>query len=811
MKNRTFALLSSLILLASCSPEGSLSSTDGSLTNGGGSPSSTLDPGFSIDNVLAHFTFDENAEGNIIDSTGALEAIHPSYVLETSPTIASPQKVPFKNGIVGDAMLFDGYSTFGQVSGYDFAPGGKAFSISAWIAPRTYNYTDANSKNIDQIQGIVSQYFKSGSLAFGFTLGYSREGKLAFGVGTNNGWQEIWDDFDPLIQYEWNYVAATFDGEAGTASLYLNGLPVGSVSFAPGSEIQTTADADFYIGRNSVVSSDAGCSKGVHSGLLDELYLTRDVLSASEIRTIYQAGLVNGERKQLPLEDVYLQNSLTDDLYKPQYHAGPLEHWMNEPHAPFYYNGLYHLFYQSNPNGPYFNGAQGINWGHLTSPDLVNWTNHKEALQPTKGSVAPDGLWSGGSLIAKDGTPVLLVTAGDYAHPGMVSNQNIALAFPKDLNDPYLTEWVLDDELAIEQIGGQGRANEFRDANVYQDGDDYYLLVCSGDEASSRGTALIYHTDANKEDYLHNWEYKGHVFDYANNDSKYGTSWELPCLQPLLDEKGEETDKFIFVISPAPASTADNNVIYWIGSFDKENFRFIPDFPDPRRMDYGRNVFTGPSMMVDPVSGQALIFSIMQSQRESATMAASKWAHNAGLVRELYYDSARQDLGIRFAGDWSSIEGEVLYEADNILASNVNSALSSFDSDMYRLDLEIANLVSDFTVHFRRSSLGDEATVLSLTEAGAYCSIDTNLNKGNNGTTAAGLSSGAIEKQAVTSITLFVDRSMVEALFNGQKTISCRSYTADLHANGIRIVSDGDQMIKHIEITEISSGMKEVV
>jgi len=28
---------------------------------------------------------------------------------------------------------------------------------------------------------------------------------------------------------------------------------------------------------------------------------------------------------------------------------------MNEPHAPLYYDGRYHLFYQHNPKGPYWN------------------------------------------------------------------------------------------------------------------------------------------------------------------------------------------------------------------------------------------------------------------------------------------------------------------------------------------------------------------------------------------------------------------------------------------------------------------------
>lgn len=801
MKNKkTIPLLLALALLSSCGPTGPGSEGTGSQ---GGDSSSEPAPGPTLDNVLAHFTFDEDREGDILEETGNVGDIHCSYRGESSETLPSARHVSFREGIRGEAMLFDGYSTYGTKSGYEFAYSGTGFSISCWIAPRTYNYTGANDKNVDTLQGIVSQYFRSGSLSYGYTLGYAREGKLCFAIGTDKGWYELWDDFDPLVQYEWNHVAATFDGTEGTMSLYLNGLSVGTMTLPEGAILQTIQDSDFYIGRNSVTSTDANCMKGVHSGLMDELVLTSDSLSAQEIRSLYQAGLVDGERKELPLEDVYLENSLQDDLERPQFHAGPLEHWMNEPHAPFYYNGLYHLFYQSNPNGPYFNGAQGINWGHMTSPDLVTWTNHKEALQPEKGTVAPDGLWSGGSLIAKDGTPVLLVTAGDYAHPGMVSNQNVGIAFPKDLSDPYLTEWELSDRLAIEQLPGQGRGGEFRDANVYQDGDDYYLVICSGDEGSSRGTALIYHTNANKEDYLYDWEYKGHVFDYLNNDARFGTSWELPCLQPLPDENGNPSGKFIFLISPAPASTADNNVIYWTGSFDKASCRFLPDHPDPKRMDYGRNVFTGPSMMVNE-EGEALIFSIMQSQRDASKLASSGWSHNVGLVRSLYYDSARQDLGIRFAGDWGNLAGETIYEMEGATATAVNEALSAFDEDMYRLRLEISSLQEPFELRLRMSDSGEEATILRADPSSRTVSIDTNMNRGNGQTSAAGLSSGEVSSLGFLALDLFVDRSMVEALFNEEKTISARSYPGEKGAGRLEISSSGAMTIDKILIERIA-------
>ena len=80
-----------------------------------------------------------------------------------------------------------------------------------------------------------------------------------------------------------------------------------------------------------------------------------------------------------------------DDPHRPQYHFLPPINWMNEPHAPLYWNGRYHIFYQFNPHGPYWGN---IHWGHAVSEDLVHWTHLPIALAPEPGSDSV-GAWSG--------------------------------------------------------------------------------------------------------------------------------------------------------------------------------------------------------------------------------------------------------------------------------------------------------------------------------------------------------------------------------------------------------------------------------
>ena len=44
---------------------------------------------------------------------------------------------------------------------------------------------------------------------------------------------------------------------------------------------------------------------------------------------------------------------LASDSNRPQYHLLPPASWMNDPNAPVYWNGEYHLFYEYNPKAQY--------------------------------------------------------------------------------------------------------------------------------------------------------------------------------------------------------------------------------------------------------------------------------------------------------------------------------------------------------------------------------------------------------------------------------------------------------------------------
>ena len=62
--------------------------------------------------------------------------------------------------------------------------------------------------------------------------------------------------------------------------------------------------------------------------------------------------------------------SYFSEPYRNQYHFQPFAKWTNDPNALCYYNGWYHVFYQTNPFSNYWDW---MFWGHARSRDLIHF------------------------------------------------------------------------------------------------------------------------------------------------------------------------------------------------------------------------------------------------------------------------------------------------------------------------------------------------------------------------------------------------------------------------------------------------------
>lgn len=758
--------------------------------------------------LMLHLAFDEG-KGNVVsDSSKNLEDATVQYVFNNAQFLDGNREPEWrKTGVKGGSLLLDGYSNYVKYDYSDIKVRGSALTVSAWVAPRVFEWDnpDAAENGTERLTAVVAQYYKQENQ--GFILGYQRHGAWSFQVGIGDLWLTLWDNGNPLSKYEWNHIVGVYDGVNGSLRMYLNGVLVNEKTFFEGTKISGAVDEPLMIGKNAYPDSNATASCNMVSGLIDEVKIYSSAISAKDVKSLYDSCEVSA----INWDDIKLQNILTSDYTKTQFHGGPNQHWMNEPHSPMYYNGKYHLFFQHNLMGPYF---RNICWGHLVSDDMVNWTQLKEVITPTYGSVCPDGVWSGGATYDKKGVPVLFFTAGNDSYSksseGLISNQNIGYAYPKDINDPNLTEWVIGDTLAIKQVTGQGRRGEFRDAHCWQEDGKWYMLVGSASTTTNGGTALLYESDVMEvtdSGVNTNWKFRGQLYEIKNQKSDLGSVWELPVLLPLKNEAGTIT-KYALLISPAPADSADNKIYYFVGQFDKQAGRFIPDAEfegNPHLLDYGCNVFTGPSGFIDPVSGEAFVMSIMQDQRAPGVVAASGWANCVGLARRIYLNDNGTDLKIEAVSALENYRDKTLINEKNTTIEAVNQKLEGVGSDMMYIKVTFKNVNANaFGIRIKMDKDGLDRTYYYYDATTSTINGGT-LNSGANANTGKVSGDLALNEDGTLTMEIYVDRSLVEAFFNSTKAISTRAYSAK-DSVGIQLYAEGGAVtVEEILITTVKS------
>ena len=78
----------------------------------------------------------------------------------------------------------------------------------------------------------------------------------------------------------------------------------------------------------------------------------------------------------------------------PVFHLAPPRGWINDPNGPFWYKGVFHMFYQHLPKSSKWDW--GMYWGHACSLDGgLHWIHMPPAIVPTIGGLDQDGCFSG--------------------------------------------------------------------------------------------------------------------------------------------------------------------------------------------------------------------------------------------------------------------------------------------------------------------------------------------------------------------------------------------------------------------------------
>lgn len=553
-----------------------------------------------------------------------------------------------------------------------------------------------------------------------------------------------------------NVVTVVYRGDAGWCDLYVNGVFSNRKQFRRHTKLSFPEGCP-YIGRR--MDGDFFTENvpfGCFYGFLQWVELDAAAKSEEDILFLHRS-VFTGEVEEAAFHlGMPRRSAYRNDRQRPAYHLCPPGKWMNEPHGPMYYDGWYHIFYQANPHAPIWDH---LCWGHLKSKDMVHWQDCPLALIPEKEAPAPDGCWSGSSVIDKSGKPRIYFTAGDNRQ---FPNQAVALAVPEPDSDLSLTRWRTCTQPIQEQ--DMGWMGEFRDPFVWLEDDTYFMLVGTGDADNGGGNAVLYSSDDGFA-----WENHGFIMQYDYEQNKEGGHvWELPVLLPLRDERGTVVCHILLICACQIEQTIVETY-YFLGNWDPERKRFASFHDKLRLMDLGKGVFTGPSGFVTP-DGRTVIFSIAQGKRTFQDEFHAGWAHNGGLPVELSIRNGQ--LHIQPIREINSLRKKKLLELSDQARLEVNQKLAQCQGDPlcleYTAEQDRASVTLCFGNHSREVYYDRTARRLGVRdengqEIGRWRGEIDNVDIGDE----------------PIAFTCYLDHSMLEIYLNGRKAVTLRNYTED--------------------------------
>ncbi|PSR93342.1 Beta-fructofuranosidase, soluble isoenzyme I like [Actinidia chinensis var. chinensis] len=261
------------------------------------------------------------------------------------------------------------------------------------------------------------------------------------------------------------------------------------------------------------------------------------------------------------------------------FHFQPQKNWMNDPNAPLFHMGWYHIWYQYNPDSAIWGN---ITWGHAVSTDLIHWLHLPIAMVPDHWFDS-NGVWTGSATLLPDGQIVILYT-GDTDDYVQVQN----LAYPANLSDPLLLDLVKYEGNPIMVPPPGIGMKDFRDPTTAWVGPDGKWRVAIGSKVNTTGITLVYQTT----------NFTSYELLEGVMHAVPGTGmWECVDFYPVSTTGRNGLDTSVNgpgIKHVLKASLDDEKKdFYALGTYDTINDKWTPDDPEldvgvGLRVDYGK-------------------------------------------------------------------------------------------------------------------------------------------------------------------------------------------------------------------------------
>lgn len=305
-----------------------------------------------------------------------------------------------------------------------------------------------------------------------------------------------------------------------------------------------------------------------------------------------------------------LQAQAANSKYQMHYHLRPISGLVNDPNGFSYFNGAYHVFYQSYP----FGAVHGLkSWVHFKSTDLVHWQNLGLAVKPDC-KADSHGAYSG-SATEINGKLFLMYT-GNHRDENWVRT-------------PYqIGAWMDNDGKITDKTvlfkNPDHITEHFRDPQIIKKDGHYYAIIGAQDKKQKHG-----HIDVWKSDDLKNWQELGFL-KFTDHDMGY----MIECPN-IVNVDGHPT--IIFCPQGLDKTIADYENIYpdmyVIGDQIDFDNQTVTKPSKLRNLDDGFDVYA--SQAFNAPDGKAYVISWVGLPDTTYPTDRENWANCLSQVKEL--------------------------------------------------------------------------------------------------------------------------------------------------------------------------------
>lgn len=305
----------------------------------------------------------------------------------------------------------------------------------------------------------------------------------------------------------------------------------------------------------------------------------------------------------------------TDEIHRSKIHFTPAQGWMNDPNGMVYNKGVYHLFYQHNPNASVWGP---MHWGHATSKDMISWKHEPIALYPDSNGT----IFSGSAVVDVNNTSGFgssgqqpLVAIFTYHHQekadkGAVDFQTQGLAFSLDNGKTW-------EKYKGNPVLKNPGIRDFRDPKVmWHEKTKMWIMTLAVLDR------IHFYSSSNLKD----WKKES---EFGVDAGEHGGVWECPDLFPM-EVEGKTIWALLVNLNPGGPNKGSATQ-YFLGQFDGKTFQ--PLSKRTKWLDYGPDEYAGVTW--SNTGSRRLFIGWMSNWMYANVVPTETWRSACTIPREL--------------------------------------------------------------------------------------------------------------------------------------------------------------------------------